>query len=98
MTKKIGGYSRFNSPQDLAVMATRGVSRSPFTEWIVDEPKPKDFVVLSFKKFDEKSDPVDHIFNFQEKMALETRNGAIPCKVFSTMLIGPALAWFRQLP
>ena len=31
-------------------------------------------------------------------MALETRNEAILCKVFSTTLVGPALAWFKQLP
>ena len=32
MTKKMGGYSRFTNPLDLAMMATRGVSKSPFTE------------------------------------------------------------------
>ena len=79
-------------------MATRGVNRSPFTKWIVEEPKSKDFMVPSFKQFDGKSDQVDHIFNFQQKMALETRNEAILCKVFSTTLIGPTLVWFRQLP
>ena len=68
-----------------------GVNRLPFTEWIVDEPKPKDFVVPSFKQFVGKSDPVDHIFNFQQKMALETRNEAILCKMFSTTLVGSAL-------
>ena len=31
-------------------------------------------------------------------MALETRNEAILCKVFSTTLVGLALAWFRQFP
>ena len=98
MTKKMGEYNRFTNPLDFTVMATRGVSRSPFTEWIVEEPKPKDFVVLTFKQFDGKSDPVDHIFNFQQKMALETRNEAVLCKVFSTTLNGPALAWFRRLP
>ena len=55
MTKKIGGYGRFNNPQDLVVMATRGVNRSLFTEWIVHEPKPKGFVVPSFKQFDGNS-------------------------------------------
>ena len=35
MTKKIGGYNRFTNPPDLAVIATRGVSRSPFTKRIV---------------------------------------------------------------
>ena len=98
MTKKMGGYGRFTNPQDLAMLATRGVNRSLFMEWIVEEPKPKYFVVPSFKQFDGKSDPMDHIFNFQQKMALERRNEAILCKVFSTTLIGPALAWFRQLP
>ena len=96
MTKKIGGgYGRFSNPQDFAMMATRGVNRSPFTEWIMDEPKPKDFIVPFFKQFDGKSDPVDHIFNFQQKMTLETRNEAILCKLFSITLVGPALAWFR---
>ena len=66
------------------MMATRGVNKSPFAEWIIEEPKPKDFGVPSFKQFDGKTDPVDHIFNFQQKMALETRNEAILCKVFST--------------
>ena len=45
MTKKIGGYGRLSNPQDLPMMATRGVNKSPFTKWIVEEPKPKDFVV-----------------------------------------------------
>ena len=97
MTKKIGGYERSNNPQDLAMMPTRGVNKSPFMEWIVGEPKPKDFVVPSFKQFNGKLDPVDHIFNFQQKMALKTRNEAILCKVFSTRLVRLALAWFRQL-
>ena len=65
MTKKLRGYNRFTNPLDLVVMATRGVSRSPFIEWIVEEPKPKDFVVPTFKQFNGKSDLVDHIFNFQ---------------------------------
>ena len=79
------------------MMATRGVNKSPFAEWIVDEPKPKDFVVPSFKQFDGKTDPIDHVFNFQQKMALEMRNEAILYKAFSTTFVGPALAWFKQL-
>ena len=49
MTKKVEGYDRFNNPQDLAMMATRKVNRLPFTQWIVDEPKPKVFVIPSFQ-------------------------------------------------
>ena len=65
ITKKIGGFNRFTIPLDLTVMATQGVSKSPFTKWIVEELKPKDFVVPTFKQFDGKSNSVDHIFNFQ---------------------------------
>ena len=68
------GYSRFTNSLDLTMMATQGVNRSLFTEWIIEEPKPKDFLVLTFKQFDRKFDPMDHIFSFQQKMALETRN------------------------
>ena len=49
MTKKMGGYGRFTNPQNLAMMATRGINKSLFTKWIVEEPKPKDFMVHSFK-------------------------------------------------
>ena len=66
MAKKMGGC-RLSNPTDLVVMATHGVSRSPFMDWIVEEPKPKDFVVPIFKQFDDKFDPVDHIFHFQQK-------------------------------
>ena len=55
-------------------------------------------MVPSFKQFDEKSNPVDHIFNFQLLMALETRNKVILYKVFFMTHVGPALAWFIQLP
>ena len=58
MTKKIGGYGRFSNPQDLAMMAIRGVNKSPFAEWIGDQPKPKDFVIPTFKQFDAKLDLV----------------------------------------
>ena len=32
MTKKIRGYGRFSNPQDLTMIATRGVNKSLFTE------------------------------------------------------------------
>ena len=49
MTKKTGGYNIFTNPLDLAMMATRGVCRLPFIDWIMEESKPKDFVVPTFK-------------------------------------------------
>lgn len=71
MAKKMGSY-RFQSPYILATMAAQGVSKSLFTNWIMEKPKPKDFVAPTFRQFDRKLDPIDHIFHFYLKLALET--------------------------
>ena len=82
---------------DMTEQVIRGVTQSPFTEWISDEPKPKDFVVPTMQSFDGSSDPVDHLYQFQQKMAIETKSEALSCKAFSTTLSGLAMMWFRQL-
>ncbi|XP_062088577.1 uncharacterized protein LOC133795146 [Humulus lupulus] len=60
-------------------------------------PKPRDFIIPSLPAFNGKGDPLNHLFQFQQKMALEANNEAIQCKVFSMTFSGPALLWFRQL-
>ncbi|PON38250.1 hypothetical protein PanWU01x14_314060, partial [Parasponia andersonii] len=62
------------------------------------EPRPRDFTTPTFRPFEGKTEPLDHIYHFQQKMALETRDEAVTCKVFSTTLAGPALLWFRLGP
>ena len=81
--------------RDLATLVLRGVSRSLFTSWIVARPKPKDFVMLTFRLFEVNSYPVKHIFQFQQKMALESKNEVMLCKLFFTTFIGSTLIWFR---
>ena len=76
---------------DMTEQVIRGVTQSPFTEWISDEPKPKDFVVPTMQSFDGSSDLVDHLYQFQQKMAIETKSEALSCKAFSTTLSGPAM-------
>ena len=39
--------------------------------------------------------PVKHIFQFQQKMALESKNEVMLCKLFFTTFIGSTLIWFR---
>ncbi|XP_062080376.1 uncharacterized protein LOC133785137 [Humulus lupulus] len=82
---------------DLAKLVTRGVDKFPFIKWIQNEPKPKDFMILSLPTFNGKWDPLSHLFQLQQKMALEVNNEAIHCKVFSGAFYGLALLWFRQL-
>ncbi|XP_062114459.1 uncharacterized protein LOC133825546 [Humulus lupulus] len=78
-------------------LVSRTTEKSPFSEWIQNESKPQDFVIPPLPAFNGKGDPLNHLFQFQQKMALEANNKAIQCKVFSTTFSGPALLWFRQL-
>ncbi|XP_062080162.1 uncharacterized protein LOC133784911 [Humulus lupulus] len=78
-------------------LVSRTTEKSPFSEWIQNEPKPRDFIIPSLPAFNGKGDLLNHLFQFQQKMALEANNEAIQCKVFSTNFSGPALLWFRQL-
>ena len=79
-------------------MAIRGMSNSPFAEWIEEELKPKDFTPLTFDKFSGKTDPISHLMQFRKNMSLKTTNEALMCKLFVKTLVGSALAWFIQLP
>ncbi|XP_062089092.1 uncharacterized protein LOC133795654 [Humulus lupulus] len=78
-------------------LVSRTTERSPFVEWIQNKPKPWDFVIPPLPAFNGKGDPLNHLFLFQQKMALEANNEAIQCKVFSITFSGPALLWFSQL-
>ncbi|XP_062094073.1 uncharacterized protein LOC133800122 [Humulus lupulus] len=78
-------------------LVSRTTERSPFAEWIQNEPKLRDFVIPPLPAFNGKGDPLNHLFQFQKIMALEANNEAIQCKVFSMTFSGTALLWFRQL-
>ncbi|XP_062104487.1 uncharacterized protein LOC133815691 [Humulus lupulus] len=82
---------------DYVELFSRITERSPFAEWIQNEPKPRDFLIPPLPEFNGKGDPLNHLFQFKQKMALEVNNEAIQCKVFSTTFFGPSLLWFRQL-
>ena len=56
---------------DKAKEAMRGISRSPFTQWIMKEVKLKRFNTPMLEKFQEKSDPVSHLLQFKQKTSLE---------------------------
>ncbi|PON45507.1 hypothetical protein PanWU01x14_258700 [Parasponia andersonii] len=96
LSKRLGAHHS-QTLDDLVEQTVQGINRTAFTDWIQMKPKPKDFTTLTFRPFEGKIDPLDHIYHFQQKMALETRDEAVTYKVFSTTLAGPPLLWFRQL-
>ena len=53
--------------------------------------------MLTFAMFDGSSDPYDHMLHYNQAMTLNAGNDHLLCKVFSTNLQGPMLAWFHNL-
>ena len=49
------------SLEDKAEEAMRGISKSPFAQWIVEEVKPKTFNAPMLDKFQGKTDPISHL-------------------------------------
>ncbi|XP_062114844.1 uncharacterized protein LOC133828456 [Humulus lupulus] len=81
---------------DVADLAMRRDDKTSFTDWIIQDPKPREFFIPTLPAFNGISDPLNHFFPFQQKISCEVNNEAIHCKVFSTTFIEPELLWFRQ--
>ena len=73
------------------------VSKSPFTRNIKDAILPRRFHQPTFTLYDGRSDPVEHVSHFSEKMAIYSRDEALMCKVFPSSLGSVAMRWFNGL-
>ena len=71
---------------------------SPLWQHILDYEPPHGFVIPAFPTFDGSTNPYDHMLHYNQAMILSAGNDRLLCKVFSTNLWGPALAWFHKLP
>ncbi|XP_062118944.1 uncharacterized protein LOC133832648 [Humulus lupulus] len=69
MQKFSDGRSAHSS--DYVELVSRTAERSPFEKWIQNEPKPRDFMIPPLPTFNGKGDSLNHLFQFQQKMALE---------------------------
>ena len=73
------------------------VSKSPFTRNIEDVILPRRFHQPTFILYDGRSDPVEHVSHFSQKMAIYSRDEALMCKVFPLSLGLVAMRWFSGL-
>ena len=71
---------------------------SPLGQYILNYEPPRRFVMLAFTMFDGSNDPYEHMLHYNQAMTLNTDNDRLLCKVFSTSLRGPELAWLHKLP
>ncbi|XP_059629676.1 uncharacterized protein LOC132272569 [Cornus florida] len=89
--------TRFEKENEALRSAAQMVD-SPFTNEILNAPSLRKFSMPAFILFDRTTDPIDHVYHIQLKMALKIENNPLMCKCFPTSLAGPALNWFKNLP
>ena len=68
--------------------ALNQISKSHFTRRIKDGKHPRQFTQPTFTMYNGKTDPMEHVSHFNQRMAVHSRNEILICKVFPSSL-GP---------
>ena len=64
------------------------ISKSPFTQGIEKVKLPRRFHQPMFPMYNGRIDPVEHVSQFKQKMAVHSQDKALLCRVFPSSL-GP---------
>ena len=73
------------------------VVRSPFTRSIEGASLPQRFHQLTFSLYNGRTDLVEHVSHFSQKMAVHSKDEAWMCKIFPSSLGSMAMRWFNGL-
>lgn len=73
------------------------ISRSPFTHRIEEARLHQRFNQLAFTIYNGKTDPVEHVSHFNQRMVIYSRNEALMCKVFPSSLGLVTMRWFDSM-
>ena len=73
------------------------ISRSPFAHRIEGAKLPRRFNQPTFAIYNGRADPVEHISQFNQRMAIYSQNEALMCKVFPSSLGPMVIRWFNSL-
>ena len=73
------------------------ISKSPFT-WGIEKAKlPRRFHQPTFAMYNGQMDPVKHVNQFKQKMAIHSQDEALLCRVFPSSLGLMLMRWFDGL-
>ena len=73
------------------------ISKSPFT-WGIEKAKlPRRFHQPTFAMYNDRTDPVEHMSQFKQKMAVHSQDEALLCRVFPSSLEPMPMRWFDGL-
>ena len=94
---------RYKSPphkglgNDVMSKALNQISKSPFTCKIEGARLPRRFNQPTFTIYNSRTDPVEHVSHFNQRMAVHSKNETLMCKVFPSSLGPMAMRWFNGL-
>ena len=71
--------------------------RSPFTRRIERAAFPWRFQQPTFTIYNDNMDPVEHVNQFNQRMAIHSKNEALMCNFFPFSLGPAAMRWFNDL-
>ena len=73
------------------------ISKSPFTRGIEKAKLPRRFHQPTFAMYNGQTDPVEHVSQFKQKMAVHSQDEALMCRVFPSSLGPMPMRWFDGL-
>ena len=73
------------------------ISRLPFAHGIEGAKLPWRFHQPTFTIYNDRADPVEHVSQFNQRMAIHSQNEALMCKVFPSSLGPVVMRWFNSL-
>ena len=73
------------------------ISKSPFTRGIEKAKLPRRFHQPTFTMYNGRTDPVEHVSQFKQKMAIHSQDEALLCRVFLSSLGPIPMRWFDGL-
>ena len=82
---------------DAMSKALNHISKSPFTHKIERETIPRRFHQPTFTIYNGRTDPIEHMSHFSQRMTVYSKDEALMCKVFPSSLEPVAMRWFDSL-
>ena len=73
------------------------ISKSPFTQRIKKAKLPRRFHQPTFVMYIDRTNPVEHISQFKQKMVVHSQDEALMCRVFPSSLGPMPMRWFDGL-
>ena len=73
------------------------IPKSPFTRGIEKAKLPRRFHQPTFAMYNGRTDPVEHVSQFKQKMAVHSQDETLLCRVFPSRLGPMPMRWFDGL-